>query len=389
MANNIFLRSVAVVLLTLLITSCHHKEKSENMAGELPVAVAYPEVSTVILTDRYPGNLQADTEVDIMARVNGIMQKVYAPSGSKVRKGDLLYSIEDTKYRNAVQQAQASLTTAQSGYEYYKQQYAAMERAFKVEAVSEMELLEARNNMQQSLADIENARAALNTAQTMLGYCTVRAPFDGTLSLQSYDEDALINGEDEPVKINTLYNDNVMNAYISIDEAKFIHIMNNLRSGDIKLDSVEVTFTEALPHRYFSNINYTAPEINPSTGTVTLRFRLDNPWGELKSGMYMNVNVPYELDRDAIIIKNKAISTDQLGKYVYVVNDSNQIVYTPIEIGALYQDTLRIVTKGLTPESRYVTEALLKVKDGMTVKPMAVNSPVKLKEPIPEAEGNN
>lgn len=347
----------------------------------MPVAVAFPEVMTVTLTNSYPGNLVAEKEVDIMARVSGVLTKVHAPSGSHVVKGQLLYSIEDTKYLDAVKQAKASLATARSNYDYYTKQYAAMEKAYKVEAVSEMELLQAKNNMEQSLADISNYEAALATAEQMLGYCSIRAPFDGTLSLQTVDQDALVNGEASPVKLNTIYNDDVMHAYISIDESSYLRLVNNVGAGKLNLDSVVVTFTEPLPHSYYSKINYTAPEVNTSTGTVTLRFNLDNSWGELKSGMYMNVQLPYEKAENALLVLNKAIGTDQLGKYVYVVNDSNKIVYTPIEAGPVYSDTLRVVTKGLTPESRYVTEALLKVRDGMEVKPVDINRPSTAVEP--------
>ena len=80
--------------------------------------------------------------------------------------------------------------------------------------------------------------------------------------------------------------------------------------------------------------------------------------------------LPYAVDPKAILIKDASIGTDQKGKYVYVVNDDNKVVYTPIEVGELIDDTMRIVTEGLTPDSRYVTKALLKVRDGMTVKPI-------------------
>lgn len=366
-----------VIASLFLFSSCHHKAKKTDDMMELPVAVAYPMKQTVLLTNSYPGNLVAEKEVDIMARVNGIVLKVHAPSGSRVKKGQLLYSIEDTKYLDQVQQAKAALATANSNYEYYKQQYAAMEKAYKVDAVSEMELLQAKNNMQQSAAEIQSYQAALTTAETMLGYCKITAPFDGTLSLQTFDQDELVNGEDQPVKLNTIYNDEVLHAYISIDERQYLQLMNNLEKGDLNLDSVEIKFTEPLPHTYFSQINYTAPEVNTSTGTVTLRFNLNNKWGELKSGMYMNVLLPYQLDRNAILIQNKSIGTDQLGKYVYTINDSNKVVYTPIEVGPVYMDTLRVVTKGLTEDSRYVTEALLKVRDGMSVKPIDTNSSAK------------
>ena len=86
--------------------------------------------------------------------------------------------------------------------------------------------------------------------------------------------------------------------------------------------------------------------------------------------MYATVMLPYAIDPKAIVIKDASIGTDQLGKYVYVVNDSNRVVYTPIKVGELYQDSLRIVNDGLAPTDRYVTKALLKVRDGMEIKPV-------------------
>lgn len=369
----------------IIFSGCKHKDTkdAEKYSGEeMPVAVATPEVMNVTLTQSFPGNLQAIQEVDIMARANGVL-KVHVPSGSKVIKGQLLYTIENTKYEDDVKQAeasiataQASLATAEANYAYYQKQYAAMQKAFKSDAVSEMEVLQSENNMKQSQASIdnakatiENARAALDEAKIMLGYCRITAPFSGTLGLQEYDQDAYINGQTSPVKLNTLYNDATVYAYISIDEAKFAEMMNNIKTENLNLDSVKINFNSPLAHQYYSKINFSAPDVSTSTGTVTLRFGINNKYGELKSGMYMNVELPYQKNSDALLVKDASIGTDQLGKYLYLVNDSNKVVYTPIEVGEIYADTMRIVTKGLTPESRYVTEALLKVRDGMKVKP--------------------
>ena len=383
--NSLIVGSLTILSLVVSLSSCDLKEKKEKEeeAKEketivMPVAVDYPYVDSITLENSYPGNLVAEREVDIMARVSGVLTKVHVPSGSRVRKGQLLYSIEDTKYRDAVQQAKSSLATARANYQYYEKQYAAMQKAFAAEAVSEMEVLQAKNNMDQSLASIDNAQAALKTAEMMLGYCQIYAPFDGTLGLQTLDQEAYVNGEASPVKLNTIYNDNVLHAYISIDESQYLQLMNNIEKKKVRLTNVPVTFTEELGHTYYSKINYEAPEVNTSTGTVTLRFNLDNPYGELKSGMYMNVHVPYEVIPQAVVIRDASIGTDQLGKYVYLVNDSNQVVYTPIKVGPIYHDTLRVVTAGIEPDSRYVTEALLKVRDGMKVKPVLPSD----KEPV-------
>ncbi|MDE7394325.1 MAG: efflux transporter periplasmic adaptor subunit, partial [Muribaculaceae bacterium] len=94
--------------------------------------------------------------------------------------------------------------------------------------------------------------------------------------------------------------------------------------------------------------------------------------GVLKSGMYVKVHLPVEVSPEAILVKDAAVSTDQRGKYVYTVNDKNQVVYSAINVGDIYNDSLRVVVSGLTAQDKYVTEALLKVKPGMTVNPEVV-----------------
>ena len=112
-----------------------------------------------------------------------------------------------------------------------------------------------------------------------------------------------------------------------------------------------------------------SPDVEMNTGTMTLRAILNNPDGILKSGLYVSVSLPYAEVDNAILIQAASIGTDQLGKYIYVVNDSNIVNYRHIEIGQLFDDTLRMVTSGIKPNERYVTKALLKVKHGMKIKP--------------------
>lgn len=127
-----------------------------------------------------------------------------------------------------------------------------------------------------------------------------------------------------------------------------------------------------MQHNYTGNLFYVAPDVDSSTGTLVLKASVDNPYGELKAGMYTTITLPYKKVDDAILVKDASIGTDQAGKYLYVVNDSSRVVYTPIKVGDLVNDSMRLVTSGLTPHSRYVTQALLKVRDGMKVKTVTV-----------------
>lgn len=138
---------------------------------------------------------------------------------------------------------------------------------------------------------------------------------------------------------------------------------------------VPLKFEQPLAHDYYADLNYLSPSVNQSTGTFNMKAEVKNPYGDIKPGMYVTIDLPYGNNPKAILINDASIGTDQLGKYVYVVNDSDKVVYTPIKIGGLYNDSLRVVNEGLTSQSRYVTSALLKVRDGMTVKPVLENAP--------------
>lgn len=364
--------SFTAILIGGLAISCSKDKKDGSDEASLPqIDVALPVVDSVVLHKEYPGTLKAHKEVDLVARVNGYLRYSDYEPGAVIKQGTVLFRIEDTQYRDAVTQARAQLETAKATNVYATNQYQAMKKALESDAVSQMDVIQAESSMKESAASIENARSALQTAQTTLGYCTVTAPFTGRVTKSVYSDGAYLSGSGAPVTLATIYNDDYVNAYFSIEDNTYMQMVNKSQGKDkIDYDHIPITFSEKLPHTYTGSLNYLAPDIDTSTGTMTMRARIENPYGELKSGMYVKVYLPSGIDPHAIMVKDASIGTDQLGKYLYLVNDSNKIVYTPIEVGELVNDTMRIVTKGITPQSRYVTKALLKVRDGMPVKPV-------------------
>ena len=351
--------------------SCKKDESNKDRmeAGETvtTVSVAYPRVDSLTLRKTYPGFLTANNEVEIVARVNGTLITHPYKAGDRGRKGDVLFKIDDTTYRNNVKEARASLENARSAYEYSSKEYQAMKKALESDAVSEMEVLQAKSQMDQNAAQIQNYQAALDEAEKTLSYCTITAPFDGHVSEWKYDTGSYISGAASPVVLATIYDDSMVDANIEIDTDSYLDIVNN---KNLDLAHMPVFFNDELSGTYTADLSYLAPNVDKSTGTMTIKAKINNRNGELKSGMYLTLGVPYEHTQRAIVIDDAAISTDQLGKYVYVVNDSDKVVYTPIEIGDLIGSTQRIVNKGLDEKSRYVTKALLKVREGEKVKPV-------------------
>ena len=361
-------RVVFIIMTAAALAACSDKRPAATMEA-LPVEVARPEIREVTLTREYPGYLDADATVAIVGRVNGTLQGSYYTAGQRVKKGDILFVIEPTQYKDAVIQAEAALQTAKANLEYAVNNYERMKMAIKRDAVSQIELLQAKSRVESCKAAVDNARAALSSANTKLQYCYIKAPENGIIGLRQQPVGAYISGEMNPVELCRLYKDDIMYAYFEISDRQWL---KKVEKGDSSIDQSHITFSMAGGKMFTwdATIDYLAPDVNLSTGTLKVRAEMKNEGGFLKPGSYISIQLPYDNIRNAILINDASIGTDQLGKYIYVVNDSNKVVYRRIETGSLVNDTLRLITRGLAPDERYVTKALLKVRNSMQVTPI-------------------
>lgn len=358
-----------IALLALpLLAGCGNKKETAHTMPAPEISVAHPYVQDITLTKNYPGYLTSEKTVDLVGRVNGTLQTIaYAP-GSRVRKGQVLFQIEPTVYQDNVRQAEAALHTARANLEYAQNNYARMQEAVKTDAVSRIQVLQSKSNVATSLAAVSNAEAALNTARTNLGYCTVRAPFDGTVSRNLADAGSYVSGGVQPVTLATIYKDDHLYSYFNIADNQWLAM--SMQQGDSVTRHVHVSLGQDGILNYPAELDYLSPNVDLNTGTLNLRARLDNPKGILKSGLYVSITLPYGREKNAVLIPDASIGTDQLGKYIYVVNDSDIVRYRHIETGQLVGDSLRQIKQGLSPQERYVTKALMKVRDGMRITPV-------------------
>lgn len=362
-----------IFLVFSVLTGCKEKKDAGAMKGmpTLAISVAKPIVKDITLTKDYPGYLTTEKTVNLVARVNGTLQSVsYAPGG-RVKKGQLLFVIEPTLYNDKVAQAEAELKTAQAQLEYARNNYSRMKEAVKSDAVSQIQVLQSESSVTEGVAAVSNAEAALSTARTNLGYCYVRAPFDGTISKSTVDVGSYVGGSLQPVTLATIYKDDQMYAYFNVADNQWLEMsMNNQQPTKDLPKKIMVQLGKEGTESYPATLDYLSPNVDLNTGTLMVRANFDNPQGVLKSGLYVSITLPYGEADHAILVKEASIGTDQLGKFLYAVNDSDIVHYRHIEIGQLINDTLRQVLGGLSPQQRYVTEALMKVRDGMKIKPI-------------------
>ena len=351
-----------IFLVLSVLTGCKEKKDAGAMKGmpTLAISVAKPIVKDITLTKDYPGYLTTEKTVNLVARVNGTLQSVsYAPGG-RVKKGQLLFVIEPTLYNDKVAQAEAELKTAQAQLEYARNNYSRMKEAVKSDAVSQIQVLQSESSVTEGVAAVSNAEADLSTARTNLGYCYVRAPFDGTISKSTVDIGSYVGGSLQPVTLATIYKDDQMYAYFNVADNQWLEMsMNNQQPTKDLPKKIMVQLGKEGTESYPATLDYLSPNVDLNTGTLMVRANFDNPQGVLKSGLYVSITLPYGEADHAILVKEASIGTDQLGKFLYAVNDSDIVHYT-----------LRQVLGGLSPQERYVTEALMKVRDGMKIKPI-------------------
>lgn len=370
MLRSLFLSS-GIAALALGLTSCRKINGTPDGDTVAEIEVARVEVDSVVNTTSFPGIVKSESSVDVVARVNGTLLSRNFEAGQMVRKGQVLFTIDASTYRNAVESAQSALATARSNVEFYRNQYEAMQKAYAADAVSRMNVIESESNLRKSEAAVKDAEVALSDARLQLGYCTVTAPISGEISTSALDVGAYVSGEATPATLCHIVDNSRLNIIFSIDEVVLsrLETMRQSRYGYL-LKTVPLKLENNPTAILTADLHYISPEINTSTGTVTIEGRINNPENILRDGMYASVSLPLEVLPHALVVKSTAIGTDQRGKYIYMVNDSDRVVYSAVEVGENWHDSLSVIISGLTDSSEYVTKAMLVVRPGMKINPV-------------------
>ena len=361
-----------MALCLIFLFGCNNKNKQKTISEIPKVSVARPYVMPIVLHKDYPGYLLSNNIVDVVGRVSGYVTKQNFSSGQYINAGDLLYIIEPTVYENEVKKAEANLKSAQASLDYYKNNYQRMLEASKSDAISQIDLIQAETNVRTAEANVQTAEANLKTAKNTLSYCYVKAPISGVLTTSGAGEGEYVSGSDgNPFKLTTIYNNDPIYAYFNIEDNQYLMIRMSSEKWENSLPKkVYVNMQEGNFPPIEATPNYISPFVNLKTGTLTLRALFENSQYDLKSGMYCTVSLPYGEENEAILIPDASTGTDQLGRYIYIVNEDNIVSYRHIEVGEIINDSLIHVKSGLSPDEKFVTKALLKVRAGMKVEPI-------------------
>lgn len=369
-------RSLYLALAIILLSAGCKKTNSAATSIPTPeVLVNTPVRQDVTYTYEYPAYLEAIQTVNLVARVSGFLEKIQYTPGQQVKAGTTLFIIEPQPYTDRLNAAQAQLKSVKATLMYAQSQYERMKEARLTQAVSEIDYIQAESGYQTAMANVQDAKAQLDIAQTNLGYCYIKAPFNGRVSRNLTDQGNFVGGALQPVTLATMYRDNNMYAYFNMAYAEFQNLPPVNETGKPEnLMPLSVSDAAKPDKMWKGALDYTSPNVDLQTGTVSVRAIVPNPDEELLSGMYVKVKVPYKQAPNALLIPETSIGTNQTGRFVYIIGKNDQIVLQPLKVGVLTPEGLREIVSGITGDDRYVIEALMSVRPGMTVKPVTPGS---------------
>jgi multidrug efflux system membrane fusion protein len=367
-------RYLAILCLAgVALASCDDRNKYQPPPPP-EVGVAKPLVKRVTLYLELTGNTSAFNKVDLVARVQGFLEKVGYKDGDRVAAGTTLFQVEQLPYQTNLQIAEATVKQQQALLVQYdadlKRQLDLQQR----QVASEAKLDDSRAKRDSTFAALEQAKGQVEQAKINLGYTDIKAPFAGIVTARLVDPGALV-GAGGPTKLATIVQIDPIYVNFSVNEQQVLQIREQLRKegltikdlGPIPVD-VGLQTETGFPHA--GTINYVAPDLDQSTGTLAVRALLENKGAVLLPGLFVRVRVPVQRDVESTLVPERALGNGQLGRYVLVVNDKNVVEQRPVETGDEIDGGMRIIKSGLKPEDRVVVSGIQRAVPGSVVKPV-------------------
>lgn len=342
------------------------------------VTVAHPVQRDVVIYEEFTGRTEAAEVVDVRARVGGLLERVHFAPSSVVRRDELLFTIEQAPYVAARNAAAANVRTVEANLERAQSDLARLEQALRTNAVSAQEVDRARADVRQTEANLLGEQARLEQAELDLSYTEIRAPIQGLIGRELISAGNVVGTNTGPLA--TIMQIDPMYAYFDASETLVLDLFD--REGQTLGDrstaaprqriSLGLSNEAGWPHE--GALDYIDNTVDPGTGTIQVRGRFPNPTGKLFPGLFARLRVPGPVRENALLVVERAIGTDLGGRYVLVVGDGDVVELRHVEVGPAEGD-LRVVTAGLRPGERYVTNGLQRARPGLPVTPLMDGTP--------------
>jgi RND family efflux transporter MFP subunit len=340
------------------------------------VIVSSPVEESVVDFVEYTGRTDSAETVDIRSRVTGFLDKILFKDGSEVEKGAPLYRIDDREFQADLSATKGDLAQVKATQQRNAAEFTRIEGLRKRDAVTASQFDQAQSARLEADAAVESAKAREARAELNVTFSKIDAPIAGKISRSRITVGNLVDANS--TILTTIVSVDPMYVYFDVDERTILAIARETREGKLegrRTATVPVylglTGEKGYPHA--GTIDFLDNRVNAETGTMRVRGVFPNPKPErgervIEAGLFARVRVPISKPKMALCINERAISTDQGQKFVYVVDSKNEVEFRPITLGAMHGG-LRVVSEGLSAGDKVIIDGLQRVRPGSVVSP--------------------
>ncbi|KTC66294.1 RND multidrug efflux membrane fusion protein (plasmid) [Legionella adelaidensis] len=373
--NNQQLKIIGIALLVFILVYAIYYYHNKNKKVALPpaiVSIQKPVTKEMAEYITQTGNTVAYNSVDLVGRVEGYLEKINFVDGSIVKKGDLLFVIEPEPYYQSLKEAEATLAAQKAELAYAKAEYARQQKMFKQNATSLNNVQIWLAKSQQSQAEVEKAEANLENAKITYSYTHVLAPFNGRVGRHLIDVGNLV-GNGKATDLATIEQINPIYVYFNLNELDLLRVRkvakeHGITAADInKIDvAVQMQNEKGFPHK--GKLDFVNTGLNSSTGTMEFRGVLPNKDYALVPGLFVQVRIALGKPAPHLTIPDTAILYDQIGPYIYLLDQNNVVVLQRVTLGSVEQG-MRAIISGLKANDKVIVGGLQNATPGKQVTP--------------------
>ncbi|MEO7934611.1 MAG: efflux RND transporter periplasmic adaptor subunit [Chthoniobacterales bacterium] len=339
---------------------------------EVTVYTVQPE--TISVTTELPGRLDPVRVSEVRARATGILLKQLFRDGSEVKEGEVLFEIDPAPLQAGLSSAQANLSKAEANQKQSAANFQRYQSLIKTGAISRQDYDQAVATSAQANSDVQNARAAVETAQLNLGYAKVTAPISGRIGKASVTEGALVSST-EATKMATIQQLDPIYFDFTQSSTDVLRLRRALDSGTLKnvepgAAQVTLLLEDGSTYATGGKLLFSDVAVDPTTGMITLRAEFPNPDRILLPGMFARGRLEQAVNNEALTVPQRAVARGPNGtSSVLIVGDDNKVQARVVQAGNAWKDKW-IIASGLKAGERIVLEGLQKAPPGSTVKPV-------------------
>jgi RND family efflux transporter MFP subunit len=381
--------SIAVLVVAVFAPGCTQPPAAAPPAKPPEVLVGLPIRKEVVDYEEFTGRTEAMAAVEVRARATGYLEKVNFREGAAVKEGDMLFEIDDRLYRAELNRAEQTIVQNEARTKRLEQD-ALRERSLRnTNAGAQSDYDKVMGDLAEAQATVGWAKANRDLAKLNLSFTKVTAPLSGTIGRRLVDPGNLVKADETPLA--TIVTLDPMYVFLAIDERTVLKYQRMVREGKLKSAQesavpVELGLADESDYPLKGKIDFVDNRIDPATGTLRLRGTFANLGGLIAPGQFVRARLQIGARYAAILVAERALGTDQGKKFVYTINENDEVMYRPVKIGRL-EDGLRVIEDGLTDNARVVISGLQRIRPGAKVEARMVDMPLGGAPPVVQESG--